>query len=328
MYKIPILILFFYFFLFPNVCVGQEPNEDSIFLGPFEDIDKAVFVDDGFTSQDGVFMPSKDYEGKGRIAGYVEILGWDNLTKFGNHLYIAGEPVKSVIYVTGSKKYSPSMWFWWNCGVDDIKESVRTEEKDGVLTVYLDVDMKWHRSSYNSMTHNRRKTYFYESETFSDSVIIPPAYPYELPGVCQIKSYSGINNHSVIIFTPPNGSIKTTFNYKNESVVKYCMIGTVDRTERSNEYANFEKWDYWKVPEGQRNLTRRGSNVYISGDFEPELFSIDVGYPYIKKPVTDYEITDIYIGFNEGWYAVLLFLVVVFFVLSIIYAVLKYSIFL
>lgn len=279
------------------------------FIGIFSDISDQKFVDDAYVLQDGVFLPNASYTQEDRAQGYIEIIGWKNAVKIAGTQYVKGDPLEAVIISHDAKKYSSGKWSWWNCGIDWIKEDVRKEVNNGVLTVYLDVSMKWHEHEYNSFLGRRRTFYHHDYATFSDSAIIPQVYPDLADRSAQVRAYTGeLNPHAVVKPPDSTGLVKTTYHYNGENVTHYHLIGVQERTEKSVEYVNLSNWDHWQMQDSE-NISRRGNVVYLDGEFNASSFSIVVSDPYetatLKNLSVEYIETS---GPYGNWKAIFLFL--------------------
>ena len=295
-------VFFLFFLLLPFPCSAD-------FIGVFSDISNQKFLDDAYIFQDGVYLPNAVYENGDRIEGYIEIVGFENTVEIDGIQYVRGDPCETVILSYDAKKYKRSMWDWWGSSVDNIEKDVNVESREGLITAKMDVSMKWHTTSVNSLTGHRHKTYYYSYQTFTDSAQAPQVYPDLADRSAKVRAYTGeLNPHAVVKPPDRTGLVKTTYSYEGENVTHYHLIGVQERTEKSLEYVNFSKWDHWDMQDSQ-NISRRGDVVYLDGEFNASAFSIVVSDPYetatLKNVSVEYVDTS---GPYGNWKAISLFL--------------------
>ncbi|MBN1134779.1 MAG: hypothetical protein JXA38_07735 [Methanosarcinaceae archaeon] len=270
----------------------------------FEILNKERFIEQvGGLVYDRPFVPDKTVQSRGHIKGWIDIVGFENITKIDNTTY--ADTLKPIV------EYDV-----WDDGLgwDDSRDVIevtdsRINTTGNTTTVEMDVHLKWHHSTLRTRTVSLLtgkktikwidKDYYDEYATFSDKEIAPELFN---PG-----NYNGtavnvvIYNNSVIPKTSfsvvgvPANTLKVNLSYDNEFMVYYYGIGSQEYTEKNVPFMNITKLDTWVGGIGDGgNLTRLGDTVILStANFSQDKLNVSLQNPYTTYKIEPYNVTKV-----------------------------------
>ncbi len=244
----------------------------------------------------GVYDPDKNVQESGHIRGWIDIVGYDNMTMIDGEYYIQGAPedhtiVEHKLWDTG---------LYWNNNLDWIKITDERIFIDGDnITAEIDIYLKWHHSTLKCRgippSCRIHKQYYYEFVTFVDTEIAPKIFPSS--DYSNVSVYVVIYNNSVSpkttlkVLNIPENTISINYTYDNESITHYTGIATQEYTDKNCPYMQINSTDIWK---GEGNLSQFNGFVIIpSMNYSTVNLTVTVNDPYeahIVDNVTVYEV--------------------------------------
>ena len=219
----------------------------------------------------------------GNIQGWIDIVGFRNMSFEDGHFKINGLPEKLAIIQYDAYGSPPGIQ-------DSITKSVSFSRSGNNLTATLNVIMKWHTvyCDSNGCFVSGRLT---STAKFQDVEPLPEQFNETLGPVAKITEYNNsINPHTVIDLQADNLTY-INYYYNNNSIRNYRKVARVDRTEKGVYFANLTAVNIWS--QGTEYLHQMNNEVIIPGTSNPDYqkLSIEVSNLYETKTVSDYAIT-------------------------------------
>src|SRR5450759_1761212 len=178
--------------------------------------------------------PSVQWQTQGHIQGWIDVIGWRNLSKQGNAYFIAGNPVQLAI-VAGDAKGSPPKGIF-----DSLDKSISVTQSGNNITASLHAVMKYHTiyCDDNGCFVNGR---FTETVTFQDNETIPTIISNQNPEIQVIfreMNFSLFNTTDLRINI--NNSIYDRYllTTKNGSYEQVNRMWRVEQTAKGIYFAN------------------------------------------------------------------------------------------
>jgi len=239
---------------------------EKVFSSIFDILD-VDFTEFGITNQTGDDIQySVQTTAAGRIAGGIEIIGFNNTINIDGISYIPNETSVLVKY-TAIKNPDYS---WNNTGVKQIDKYVNVKIENGTAYATLKVIMRWYKITHDSLGKSR-KTYKSTTAIFKDSEPSPKILQRStnLNGtITQYPTY-------FLIYVPPGDLTKITYEYENNATEHFHLIGEQIKTSDGIKYTNFTRVDCWKG-----DISHYGRFVHINGIFDPSKLTITAYTPY------------------------------------------------
>ncbi|TFH47098.1 MAG: hypothetical protein E4G94_00915 [ANME-2 cluster archaeon] len=246
----------------------------------------------------GSFNNSKESRNNIPVVQYSEhIIGWVtvdfNNTVTINEIEYCNTTETEIRYDVWNSKLG------WDNGLEYIKVTKIRNYTAGNLT-YADIDihLKWYHASLKTRLicnflgcHLRPyiyKTYYDEYATFTDSTITPIIFTKLNTSKIKITIYNNSINPIVTIYSPIQpGEVKTTFEYKNESIERINLAGIV-----SDDTVYLSEGMYWN-DESDIFVTKNELAILKinRSEFDISKLKIEIHNPYESKIITDYEIS-------------------------------------
>ena len=243
-----------------------------------------------------VYDPDKTEQHSGHIRGWIDIVGYDNMTMIDGVYYVPGAPEDYII--VRHKLWDTGLY--WNNNLDYIKitdERIFTDGKN--ITAEIDIHLKWHSSTLKCRGVPPRcwisKTYHHEYVTFRDTELAPKTF--------MSSDYSNVSvgvviyNNSVSpkislkVLNIPEDTISINYTYDNESIIHHKGIATQEYTDKNCPYMQINSTDIWK---GEGNLSQfNGFAIIPSMNYSTDNLTVTINDPYeahIVDNVTIYEI--------------------------------------
>ena len=282
------------------LAIPASANNTSI----FEILNKERFIEqaDGLV-YDYPFVPDKIVQSSEHIKGWIDIVGFENITKIENTTY--ADTLKPIV------EYD--VWddgLGWNDNRDVIEVTdTRINTTGNTTTVEIDVHMKWHHSTLRTRTVSLLtgkktinwidKNYYNEYATFSDTEIAPELF--------NFGNYNGTAVNVVIYnnsLTPktsfsvvgvPANTLKVNLSYDNESVVHYYGMGSQEYTGKNVPFMNITTLNTWAGGIGDGgNLTRLGDTVILNtANFSQDKLTVWLQDPYTTYKIEPYNVTKV-----------------------------------
>lgn len=245
-----------------------------------------------------VYDPDKTVQHSRHIRGWIDIVGYDNMTLIDGLYYIPGAPedyaiVKHKTWDTG---------LYWNNNLDYIKitdERILTDGKN--TTAEIDIHLLWHHSELKSRMVNGKsrpyisKTYYHEYATFIDTEIAPKTFipsDYSNVSVDVVIYNNSVSPKTTFkVLNIPEHTISINYTYDNELIIYHKGIATQEYTDKNCPYMQINSTDIW---EDDGNLSQFNGFVIIpSMNYSTDNLTVTVNDPYeahIVDNVTVYEI--------------------------------------
>jgi len=263
--------------------------------GIVDDILNLTYVDNTTgIDYSSVYYPDTTIQSGVYILGWVDIIGYKNLSYKGDVFYIQGDPVDDVIimYDYWSADFS------WNCAENYIEV---TDERiilaDTTITSEIDIHLNWYKSTLTYITictplgcrviPRIKKTPYDEYFTLTDSDILPSIYP-----TMDLKNTSieaVIYNNTIspkttikLINTPIN-ILTVEYTYNDSSITHYLGAATVEYTDKNCPYMYITSIDSWN---GTGNLSHFNEFMFIpTMNFLTGNLSVVVNDPYSTNEI-------------------------------------------
>ena len=241
----------------------------------------------------GVYDPDKTVQQSGHISGWIDIVGYDNMTCIDGVYYITGAPedhaiVKHKLWDTG---------LYWNNNLDYIKITDERIFTDGDnITAEIDIYLKWHHSKKRKPPGKGiKKTYYHEYATFADTELAPRTFissDYSNVSVDVVIYNNTVSPKTTLkVLNIPKNIISINYTYDNESIIHHKGIATQKYTDKNCPYMQINSTDIW---EDDGNLSQFNGFVIIpSMNYSTDNLTVTVNGPYkahIVDNVTVYEV--------------------------------------
>jgi hypothetical protein len=185
--------------------------------------------------------PEINWQTNGNIKGWVDIVGWKNLTKVGNKYYTYGSIADTVISDGGSVGIQPGIQ-------DTITNSYSFSQSGNQITASLTVVLKWHK-----ICSDDKGFYvcgrFTDTATFQDTDTMPEQFI--MPGNQSVieKHYTGEPYHPNVLTFDGVSPVITDIHATtaNGSMIHHVKIGILNYTEKNVPYIeifDFDSWEY------------------------------------------------------------------------------------
>lgn len=241
----------------------------------------------------GVYFPDKNIQNSDHIIGWIDIVGYDNMTCKDGVYYVPGIPVNHTIV-----KYE--IWdtgLYWNNNLDyiEIIDKRIFQDEDNVTTE-IDIHLLWHHSKKRKPPGKGiKKTYHHEYATFSDTETAPDVFL--LSDNSNVSVDVVIYNNtvspktSVKVFNVPANTLSINYTYDNESIIHHKGIAIQEYTDKNCPYMQINSTDIW---EDNGNLSHFNKFAIIpSMNYSTDNLTVTVNNPYeahIVDNITIYEV--------------------------------------
>ena len=241
----------------------------------------------------GVYVPDKNVQQSGHICGWIDIVGYDNMTMIDGAYYVPVAPedhtiVKHKLWDTG---------LYWNNNLDFIKITDERIFQDGDnITAEIDIYLKWHHSKKRKPPGKGiKKTYHHEYVTFTDTEPAPKTFissDYSNVSVDVVIYNNSVSPKiSLKVLNIPDNTISINYTHDNESITHHKGIATQKYTDKNCPYMQINSTDVW---EDDGNLSQFNGFVIIpSMNYSTDNLTVTVNDPYeahIVDNVTVYEV--------------------------------------
>lgn len=231
---------------------------------------------------DGMYIPDEVVQSSQHIRGWIDVVGYKNITCIDGKYYIPGDSVNNsiVLYQTWDEG------LFWNDNFDWIKiDDVRIAKDGNITTAEIDIHLKWHHSSLGTTSTGKsyvKKTYYDEYATFSDTDITPQTYPalnYSNTSIDVVIYNNTISPKTTIkALNIPENILLINYSYNNETIIHYHGIATQKYTETNCPYMNISSADIWS--DGGNLSHMNGFVIIPSMNFSTNNLTITLNDPY------------------------------------------------
>lgn len=286
------------FFFFISVTCQAESIIDDI-GGIFSIFDLEV-IEDGWDYVTGNSMkPDKVTQTSGHVTGWVDIVGFKNMSEVYDEQYLPTDPASNAIVLYD---FSPIIPMHANIVEWKTEQSVYMEgnvtvaQVDVWLTYEVRIKEKETTADGKTRTRIRYVKKPPEHQVFYDYEIPPQIYHTELTNK-TIDVYVFNNTFSPkVVFNIPNYKFltKSTVTYKDESITHYTLSAIRDTTNKSVTFANFTNSNRWVQSDENDNITRTyNTPIILIPEFDEENITVTLSDMYGTYPVTNFNVTEI-----------------------------------
>lgn len=297
------IILFFV--LFSSAAAEETENQtfgnysiiDMIMEYYIDSVDNLVYPD--------VLQPEKTIQQSGNIVGWIDIVGFDNLTMINGEYYIPGKPEDHAIIAYDKWETADG----WNRGVDELSETIQVTSNGAMITASMDIYLKWHESTLKSRKictplgcHTVtwvKKDYHTETAIFTDTDLAPATFTALNFNTSFVEVV--IYNNSVAPKTTikvcniPKNILNVNYTYNNESVIHYFGTCAQEYTDKNVPFMFIQSADIWKGGIGDGgNLTRVGDMVCLkTNNFSAANLTVSLSDPYNTSEISNITIHEV-----------------------------------
>ena len=215
-------------------------------------------------------IPDKNIQSSNHIRGWIDIVGFNKMSRDNNIYYVPGKPEKYAIV-------QEDAWGKFDCDTCgySIKKNVQVISS-GIYTISIfDIKMTWYekvctKSGCSCIEHKESAT-FYDSEE-SPQIIYPLIEP-----EIKITQYNNTLYENVGIQVMPKdieNISRLDVYYNDSSIRKTFKIGYVEITRKGIYFANITEMPIWS--DSNKNITRLDNTIFINGNLT------DIGVNSIK----------------------------------------------
>jgi hypothetical protein len=197
--------------------------------------------------------PTVSWQQSGNIRGYMDIVGFRNLSRDGEHYFILGDPA-SLAIVAGDATGTPPGIF------DSLDKTISLTQSGNNLIASLHVVLKWHTiycDDKGCFINGR----FTNTAVFQDIEVIPEQFDNILDPRINITEYNNSIEPKISIQIITKNSSGISLNYGNKSAVHSTKSYHVEKTEKGIYYANTSDLEAWDI-QGQ-SIARFGNLIIV-----------------------------------------------------------------
>jgi len=277
-------------------------NDLDALLG-FEDVEVVETGLNGQTVSD--FHYKIERVGKGKVAGYVEIVGVKNLVVYNGTRYVSSY---DDFLIKSSVIRNPDLNLW-SGGLAEINKDYDFKIENGYATVTMTVTYDWYNIKTNKITGTHEKSKLRTNVcTFkSEPKLAAEVWP-ELQDITgYVREFRGMTTHYTTVKVPVDQHDqvvqKIVYRYNGTVTTHHRMLGLRKTDSTGQIYTTFSDVNFW-----EGGLDHYGDDLYINGTFDMDPLQVEVYTPYTSKQ-TDLEYTfeeNDGTAFDDGlWYYVL-----------------------
>lgn len=243
-------------------------------------------------------QPDKVTQTSGHVTGWVDIVGFTNMSEIYNEQYIPTDPTLNAIV-----KYEFSPIIPENAKIVEWKteQSVFMEGNITVAQVDVWLTYKIQKKETETVDGKTRTRIYYvqkppEHHVFFDREIPPQVYHTELDNK-TIEVFVFNNTFSPkVVFIIPNYKFltKSTVTYNKESITHYSLTAIRDTTNKSVTFANYTTADRWIQSDENEHITRTyTSPIILIPIFDEKNITVSLSDMYGTYPVTNFNVTQV-----------------------------------
>jgi hypothetical protein len=198
--------------------------------------------------------PTVSWQQSGNIRGYVDIVGFRNLSRDGEKYFILGDPAILAIVAGDAIGRPPGI-------LDSLAKTVSLTQSGNNLIASLHVVMKWHTiycDDKGCFINGR----FTNTATFQDIEVIPDQFDTVLNPWVNITEYNNTLEPKISIQVTNVNSNEISVTYGNKSITHTSKIYHVEQTEKGIYYANASDLEAWDI-KGQ-GIARFSDSIIIN----------------------------------------------------------------
>ena len=252
--------------------------------GPFSILNEKVF-DEDWSIADGIGDPVKDVKSSNHVRGWIDIVGFRNMSVIDEVRYVNGTPSTFAIVKRDA----------WHTPIDGVVVSFTS-------TSSVDDHYNYTTAAQHTSFHWKKRVctifgcrwkHYYEHLTVSYTTESPEVYnntinDYEI----TITSYNNSVTPYTLIYVPGRYNIiKKIVEYKGNTTSCYNLTGLVKTNDRGTEHVRFLNEPGATLDENE-TITRRAEYYVINeAPLNWSLLNISVCTPYVVKNDTICNVT-------------------------------------
>ncbi len=203
--------------------------------------------------------PSISWQESGNIRGYVDIVGFRNLSRDGEKYFILGDPA-SLAIVAGDATGEPPEDSLIGALIS-FDKSISISKSDSQIRATLTATMTYFllcQDEYGKFNCGRRT----ETATFQDSEVFPEQSGAVNNTRVTITEYNNTIEPKILIQISNINSSRISLNYGNKSLTHSSKSYHVEQTEKGIYYANASDLEAWDI-QGQ-GIARFSDSIIIN----------------------------------------------------------------
>lgn len=237
------------------------------------------------------FVKTEDLEEKGKIAGTVKIIGWNNLTRIDNEFYVSSYE-DAIIYSRVVRNPTLNMW---SGGISKTKKSYNLTVENGTAIETMTVETYWYNLKMNHITGQREKSKLKMSTyTFKDSYYPAPKrleQPKKVTGIVYQYYDSEGNPIKWDMKVHDTGLQSITYKIGKNETTHIFLVGVSNTTEDGVKFTDYSSLEHW---EGAR--LNNGDWIIGQGEYNPAQITVtahgvykdynNINFEIVKKEAT------------------------------------------
>lgn len=205
-------------------------------------------------------IPDKNIQSSGHIRGWIDIVGFNKMSKDVNTFYIPGKPETYAII-------QEDVWGKFDCDICSysIKKVVQVTSSRTDTTAVLVIEMTWYSKhcSKNGCTcvEHKESTTFYDIEK-SPQIVEPLINP-----IINIIQYNNTLYENIGIYINSEdikNATKFDIAYNNSTMTKTLKTGHVEQTNKGIYFANLTDLSSWETT--GKNISQINNMTFINGN--------------------------------------------------------------
>jgi hypothetical protein len=270
---------------------------DMIMEYYIDSVDNLVYPD--------TLQPEKTVQQSGNILGWIDVVGFNNLTMINGEYYIPGKAEDHAIIAYDKWETADG----WNRGIDELSEAVQVTPNNTTITASMNIYLKWHESTLKTRTICTpfgchpvvwiQKDYHTETAIFTDTDLVPATFtPLNLnTSFLEVVVYNNsVSPKTTIkVCNIPENVLNINYTYDNESVIHYFGTSRQEYTDKNVPYMFIQSADIWKGGLGDGgNLTRVGDMVCLkTNNFSAANLTVSLSDPYNTSEINNITVHEV-----------------------------------
>lgn len=270
---------------------------DMIMEYYIDSVDNLVYPD--------TLQPEKTVQQSGNILGWIDVVGFNNLTMINGEYYIPGKAEDHAIIAYDKWETADG----WNRGIDELSEAVQVTSNNTTITASMNIYLKWHESTLKTRTICTpfgchpvvwiQKDYHTETAIFTDTDLVPATFtPLNLnTSFLEVVVYNNsVSPKTTIkVCNIPENVLNINYTYDNESVIHYFGTCNQEYTDKNVPYMFIQSADIWKGGLGDGgNLTRVGDMVCLkTNNFSAANLTVSLSDPYNTSEINNITVHEV-----------------------------------
>ncbi len=264
-----------------NVSYDNMPSvelSEKVFSSIFDILD-TEFTDSGKTEQKAEDFNYKVVETeKGKVAGGIKIIGFNNWIKIDNESYISS-PEDAIIKTSIVR--APSLTEW-SGDLSKVDKDINISIENGTATATLTAKVEWYNLKVNSKgekVKGKLKTSEYKfTDTYSQAPKLFES-PSNITGI--IYQYPT----SFTLYVPSKGLTSIEYEYAGNSSKHIFLVGEKNTTSEGVKLTEYSSLEHW-----EGNLEHQGKWISVNDEFDDSKLNITAHTPYEQIHVKNFTI--------------------------------------